>query len=118
MRVMDASELDLVVASEMRLLQSDVRGDRAELERLLDEEFVEIGASGRVWTRVEIVADLVASPALNVEPVGVSARHIDASIVLVMYTNISNERRVLRSSWWRNVNGAWKCFFHQGTVVP
>ena len=101
----------------MELLRSDVRGDRSRLEALLDD-FVEIGASGRVWQREAIVADLLTSPVAEVTVVDMTARHVDERMVLVTYTTIASDRRVLRSSWWRWTGNDWKCCFHQGTVVP
>ncbi|GGF20694.1 hypothetical protein [Subtercola lobariae] len=40
-----------VIAAEASLLDSDVRRERHRLEALLDESFVEIGQSGRLWRR-------------------------------------------------------------------
>lgn len=98
-------------------MQPNVRGDARLIDELLDDDFVEIGASGRIWTRVETITDLVTSPSLDIEIVDLTARRIEHQIVLVTYTTISPSRRVLRSSWWRKADGAWKCFFHQGTIA-
>jgi len=48
-----------VVELELALLTTSVRRSRTQLEGLLDPEFREVGASGRLWTREEIIADLV-----------------------------------------------------------
>lgn len=48
------------VAGELRLLEPAVRASREEAARLLDPEFTEIGASGRRWTREEMLAELSA----------------------------------------------------------
>ena len=64
------------------------------------------------------MADFLCSPALEVEVVDMSARYVGDRVVLVTYMTLARDRRVLRSSWWRQSNGTWKCFFHQGTVVP
>jgi hypothetical protein len=113
----DERGLEQAIEGEMRLMQPSVRSDARLLDALLDDDFLEIGASGRIWTRASVIADLVESPNVDIEVVDLSARHIDARIVLVMYTTISPERRVLRSSWWREVGGTWKCCFHQGTIA-
>ncbi|WP_439900787.1 DUF4440 domain-containing protein [Streptomyces somaliensis] len=48
------------VAGELRLLEPAVRTSREEAARLLDPEFTEVGASGRRWTREEMLAELPA----------------------------------------------------------
>jgi ribonuclease HI len=49
--------------AEVALLGSDVRRDSREVDRLLHSDFVEIGRSGRRWTRGEIVVALLAEEA-------------------------------------------------------
>lgn len=47
--------VDDVLGFEMELLRPEVRASRERLESLLDDDFVEIGASGRRWTREAII---------------------------------------------------------------
>ena len=49
-----------VIARERALLTREVRSSAAALDALLDPEFTETGASGRRWTRAEILAALPA----------------------------------------------------------
>lgn len=49
------------VAGELRLLEPAVRTSQEEAARLLDPEFTEVGASGRRWTREEMLAELPAT---------------------------------------------------------
>jgi hypothetical protein len=46
------------LALEARLYRPEVRADARALMRLLDEDFFEIGASGAVWTRGEVIEAL------------------------------------------------------------
>jgi hypothetical protein len=112
--------IEQAIEGEMDLLRPDVRGDRARLEALLDDEFVEIGASGRRWEREDLIADVLSSPAPDVDVAitDLTARRVGDTIVLVTYTTVGSGRRCTRSSWWRESDGRWRCFFHQGTVVP
>jgi hypothetical protein len=102
---------------ELALLRPEVRAGRNPLEALLDDDFVEIGASGRRWERDAIIADLLQSPAVEVTVANMAARIVANHVALVTYEAETNDRRVLRSSWWRESGGHWKCFFHQGTVA-
>lgn len=120
-----APESDLraiLLSLEMALMQPEVRHNRIRLEALLDEEFCEIGASGRAWSREEIL-DLLASeqhdepPRVSEFQLRILAANITPQLVLVTYRTHSARRgAVLRSSLWRNCGTQWRCVFHQGTV--
>lgn len=111
-------DLDVVVAGELALLTAEVRADRERLEALLDDDFVEFGASGRRWERHEIIADLLASPSPEVSVGAMTARLVGDRVVVVTYETEADDRRVRRSSWWRERQGQWTCFFHLGTIDP
>nr|WP_272910746.1 nuclear transport factor 2 family protein [Xanthomonas campestris] len=105
---------------ELRLLDPQVRGSAAELERLLDPAFVEFGASGRCYTREEVIAALTTSAA--------AADYVtdDFSCVLLapQLAQLRYRTRVhangvarcaLRSSLWRLDGARWRMLFHQAT---
>jgi hypothetical protein len=103
---------------EMELLRPEVRADRQRLEALLDDDFVEIGATGRIWTRDELIAELFASPALDdLDVSDVAVRTVAPDVVLVTYTTSRADIRVRRSAWWRSSGTGWRCIFHQGTRI-
>ena len=112
-----SSEVELVLAAESALLDPAIRSNAVELDRLLDAEFMEIGGSGRVWNRANLIADLVASPHIDeVLLSDLSARHVTDDVIVVQYTTSTPGRTVRRSSWWRRADG-WRYYFHQGTVI-
>jgi hypothetical protein len=47
-----------LIELELRLQLSTTRKDAAALAQLLSEDFREFGASGRVWNRASIMAEL------------------------------------------------------------
>jgi hypothetical protein len=53
-------EVSAVIERELALLTPEVRGSAHQLEELLDPDFAEIGKSGRLWMRGEMIAALVA----------------------------------------------------------
>jgi len=55
---MDAALAEQLRLLEERLLDPEVRHDRAAAAALLDPEFLEIGSSGRLFTREQILAFL------------------------------------------------------------
>ena len=106
---------DEVVALELRLLDPAVRADRREVERLLHPEFREIGASGRLWDREEMVAALAEEPGTAATASEVEARVVADGVVLVTYIAESAAGRSRRSSLWVRGDDGWRVLFHQGT---
>ena len=113
----------LLWSLEQMLLNPAVRRDRAQVSALLTDDFVEFGASGRVWTRDEIIAMLAnqgeawSPPAME----DFHCRLIGGRAALVTYRTLgldpaTGRRTVsLRSSLWTKESGTWKMLFHQGT---
>lgn len=105
-----------VVEREMSLLTPDVRRDPERVLALLHEDFVEFGASGRVWDRMSILSvttdtlDSIEARDLRVHRLGLDA-------FLVTYVSNSEGRIALRSSTWIREAGTWLLRFHQGTLV-
>lgn len=104
------------VELELALLTPGVRRSRERLEALLDPGFREVGASGRVWTRDEIVRQLVdAVDEPPVEATDLAATEVAPDVVLVTFQ--TGPRRAHRTSLWRRVDGQWRLLHHQGTPV-
>lgn len=101
---------------EEKLLKPEVRSSRAELEKLLAEEFFEFGSSGKVLYKDEEIAE----EGIGVVKMKMSEFEIHTlsdEIVLATYRifNETSQQHSLRSSTWKkNVDG-WKMVFHQGT---
>lgn len=114
------SSADAVLRLELALLEPATRSDPELVSGLLDEEFVEFGASGRTWDRASIIASLAASPgAAAAEVLDLRATPLGPDAYLVTYRARTAERASLRSSVWvRADDGAWRLRFHQGTVAP
>jgi hypothetical protein len=114
-------DLQLVLDNERRLLDPQVRQSADHVDRLLHPDFFEFGASGRRWSRHEMMAALVAEGSLDGVPLTVSdfaAVRLSDDVVLVTYLTKDVERRVRRSSLWRRTELGWRLYFHQGTVIP
>ncbi|ODT41937.1 MAG: hypothetical protein BGO45_13810 [Microbacterium sp. 71-36] len=104
--------------AEERLLTPAVRGDATRLRELLAEDFVEIGQSGRRWTRDEIVAALASAPGRgDVEISEREARQLAPGLLLLHYRLRFEGRDSRRTSIWRG-DPEPRCVFHQGTPVP
>ncbi len=117
----DASLAAYLRSLEESLLNPDVRSNRAQMQALLAADFVEFGASGRIWT-LESVLDLLAEEAFTppaIKDFQCIPLGPDATLVTwrCVRTNAQTGQQTasLRSSIWIKENGNWRLRFHQGT---
>jgi hypothetical protein len=106
---------------ELLLMDPAVRRDRERVGRLLAEDFLEFGSSGRVWTR-EMTLEQLSTETYSPPVVdSLACRMLGEDVALVTYRAVrtneaTGERTVtLRSSVWTRMSGDWKMRFHQGT---
>ena len=75
---MDADAIAvLVTGAERRLLEPEVRRDPTALEDLLHESFREIGRSGRLWTRDELIDVMTGADSVDVQSAVVTGEHVE-----------------------------------------
>lgn len=113
------SAVQEVIDHELALLTAAVRLDPGRVEALLDPDFREVGASGRLWDRAAMISALVSASSAEskvAEASEMTATLMAGDLVLLTYVTNQGVRRVRRSSIWRRTNGAWRLLFHQGTL--
>ncbi|MFJ8882678.1 DUF4440 domain-containing protein [Streptomyces sp. NPDC102402] len=106
------------IASEIRLLNPDVRASPALVSELLDPEFTEFGASGRRWDATSVLTVTSSGSVLPESPVVVSemaGTELAPGIVHLTYFADNGGRRAWRSSLWRRADTGWRLYFHQAT---
>ena len=107
---------------EVELHQSEIRTDTNRLDVLLHESFCEIGRSGRLYQRNDIVGEMrtESSPPL-VWSQDFAVEEVAEGIALLTYRsahmgeNGMLHRHSLRSSLWQRTDLGWQMRFHQGT---
>ncbi|MDN4478517.1 nuclear transport factor 2 family protein [Demequina sp. SYSU T00039] len=107
-------------ALEEAMWRAETRFDYAFMERILDPLFVEIGYSGRRWTRAET---------LDLDPMDIDVRlpledfaavEVVPGVAQVTYRSTPDHGvrgAALRSSLWV-LTDAWRIRFHQATPTP
>ena len=95
---------------------------RADFERMAAEDFWEIGASGRRYTRALVLDELEKRFAAPHEDVwGTSdfqCRRLGEQTYLLTYTLLQDRTRLTRrSTIWEQTGEGWKIVYHQGTIV-
>jgi GNAT superfamily N-acetyltransferase len=97
------------------------RPHAGRVDALLAPTFFEIGASGRRYSREDVVAVLDRRVAEGTfEPLQAGefrCTRLDGGCFLVTYLLSEGERVTRRSSAWRHDAGRWQILYHQGTVV-
>lgn len=106
---------ETVILLEKELLRPDVRGDLGRTGMLLHPEFTEIGSSGRVWTREELMMALEGDPGETAEVDILSAERLSSNAMLLSYRSHGRKGPALRSSIWLLDDGRWRLRFHQST---
>lgn len=108
------SDEERVVALERDLLTDDVRTDPAAVAALLHPDWTEVGRSGRLWSRAEMLALVGPLP----DPVHldvVSVSQVGNGVILLVWRASTDQRTTLRSSLWVRDGSDWRQRFHQGT---
>ncbi len=94
---------------------------REDFERMLTEEFREVGASGQAYTRAFVLDTLEQrhrEPVL--EDLAVSefrCQRIADDLYLATYLLDQAGRLSRRATLWRRSGADWKIVYHQGTLV-
>lgn len=109
----------LIQEWELELMSSPARSDAARLRELLHPEFVEIGRSGRRWTREPIIESLLTHPREHAPVVDEwDFTDITDGLLLVTYRTDDGDRISRHSSLWDITGPTPVMRFHQGTIVP
>jgi hypothetical protein len=107
---------------ELDLQRLEVRRDRARLDELLHESFVEFGRSGRRYEKADILEQLPVESA----PEAMWSQDFELvqladGVAQFTYRSASIDdngdlyRYSLRSSLWQRTARGWQMRFHQGT---
>jgi hypothetical protein len=107
-----------LIELELRLHAPSTRKDSAATAELLSDTFREFGASGRVWDRAGIIAELSIETPNQMVSENFECERLSSELALLTYVCNHPTRRTLRSSLWRLEGDKWRILFHQGTVIP
>jgi hypothetical protein len=117
--VTTSSDIAEVLGLERELQTAECRRDRTRLMALLAEDFLEVGASGRVWNRASTLELLDAEPGDDpvIEVHDLTGRVVGDGFVLTRWDSDRGGRRARRTSLWRRDPGGWRLVHHQGTLL-
>ena len=109
------AEVQLIRGLEQQLLRPEVRTSPERVADLLADDFTEIGSSGPVYNKQQIIDRLRRERRTGPQATlrDFSARRLAADLILVNYSIV--ESQTIRSSIWKLTDGRWQMVFHQGT---
>lgn len=101
--------------------RSELGTSRKDFEKMIENSFWEVGASGRSYSR-EYVLDVLEERSKNVSENNWSTKdfhclEIAKENYLLTYKLIQGDRVTRRATIWRRYGKCWKIVYHQGTIV-
>ena len=87
------------------------------LEELIDDNYKEIGKSGKVFNKEDIIEYLSnLKEDRNITIYNYNCRKISTNIFLVHYITKNNNDNIFRTSIWKKENNKFKIIFHQASL--
>jgi len=109
-----------LVALEPIFHRPEVASTREDFEKIIDKDFIEIGASGKKYFREEVIDTLVKRRASTNErdwqTKDCNCIKLCDNTFLLTYILIQGDRISYRSTVWRNSENNWRVVYHQGTL--
>jgi hypothetical protein len=117
-----AEVLEELSAREPIFHRAEFGVSRKDFERMTVEEFWEVGASGRRYSRNFVLDELEKRHAAGHEDVWETSefhcRRLAEDVFLLTYLLVQDGTRITRrSTIWQMTAEGWKIVFHQGTIV-
>jgi len=116
------SVLDELIRREPIFHRPEFGTTRADFEHMTAPDFWEVGASGRRYSRQQVLDTLeqrLRYPQLEEwETSNFHCKQLAPDVFLLTYTLVQDHtRKTQRSTIWQNAPGGWKILFHQGTLI-
>ena len=94
---------------------------RQDFDRMMADEFWEVGASGQIYSRSFVLDTLEVRSqqpvAENFQVTNFACQQVAADLFLATYTLNQSGRISRRVSLWRQASDGWRVVYHQGTIV-
>jgi RimJ/RimL family protein N-acetyltransferase len=113
--------LDELKKMEAIFHQPELGSSCAEYENMIGEDFWEVGASGRTYSRDQALS-VLEKRSREIQPdiwktTDFQCQQLGHDTYLLTYYLLQGERKTRRSTIWRRNQRSWKALYHQGTIV-
>jgi len=111
-----------LIAREPIFHRPEFGTSRADFERMTEPTFCEVGASGRRYTREEVLDELERRYSGRREEESLQCRdfncqELSENVYLLTYVLLQGARESRRATIWRSTAEGWKIVYHQGTLL-
>jgi hypothetical protein len=96
----------------------EVRTSREKLDKILADEFFEIGSLGYMFDKKECLETGVVLSEMSLHNYEIYPLATDVVLSTYFIVDNTRDRNTLRSSIWKFIHGRWQLYFHQGTITP
>ncbi len=105
---------------EESLWRAETRFDRDHMDKVMTDDFIEFGRSGKVYTKAESLSASIQEILAKFPLKDFQVHEVAEGAVLITYVSevqYDSLETANRSSIWVKRNGQWRLRFHQGTPV-
>ncbi len=99
-------------------IKLEVRNSREKLDKILADDFIEIGSSGFMFDKTAVLEDGVVLTEMSLYNYEIYPLAKDVVLSTYFIVDKTRNRNTLRSSIWKWIDGRWQLYFHQGTITP
>ena len=103
---------------ETSLLSAQIRQSCEQLNKLIADDFMEFGSSGKIYNKNDVMESLPTEDTRKFTISCFEVKELSKDVMLATYKAVENGAVSLRSSVWRLSDDIWQMVFHQGTIVP
>ncbi len=101
---------------EQELADAGTRKSIKRLARLLADDFEEVGKSGRIFTKKDLLSMLTTEKYQKIVLNDFRFRPLSETSILVKYQSHCEGLSAYRSSIWIKESNEWRLLYHQGTL--
>ena len=112
----DNKSYEVIQNLEIELANLSNRNNIEFLSDSIHDEFEEIGSSGRVYKKEDILNEPISNKN-EYDLVNFTFKQLSTDCILVKYITTSNSIKALRSSIWKYEKGKWQMLHHQATLI-
>ena len=114
----------MIIALEVGLLNPEIRGSKSQLNALIDKDFLEIGQTGILYDKEQVIHALINqtnNPRDSVLAEAFAVEWLADDLALLTYQSShphdADIKKCVRTSIWKKRGNNWVLRFHQGTPV-
>ena len=98
---------------ERSLLKSEIRASTRILDQIFCDGFIELGKSGRLYNKQDIIAELTGAPQSSALFSDFDIRALSDTLILAGFSSTNNGRTVRRHSLWEKTGKDWRILYHE-----